>query len=209
MEDLREIKRLEQEKLDAERLAAVGQTVAGLAHTIKNLLMGLEGGMYMVDSGLHRGDAARITDGWQILQRNFEKTTALVKDFLSFAKGRLPELRPTDPNALAREIVDLYVDAARLQGVELLLESGRRSDSGSARSAGDGNLPHQPGFQRHRCRRHAPEGGGEVIVRTREEAGDLIFEVADNGCGMDWEVKAKVFTTFFTTKGEREPGSAC
>ena len=52
MEDVREIKRLEQEKLDAERLAAVGQTVAGLAHTIKNLLMGLEGGMYMVDSGL-------------------------------------------------------------------------------------------------------------------------------------------------------------
>ena len=63
IEDIREIKRLEQEKLDAERLAAVGQTVAGLAHTIKNLLMGLEGGMYMVDSGLSRGDASRITAG--------------------------------------------------------------------------------------------------------------------------------------------------
>ena len=57
-----------------------------------------------------------------MLQRNFEKTTGLVKDFLSFAKGRLPELHPTDPNALARDIVALYVDAARLQGVELKLE---------------------------------------------------------------------------------------
>ena len=97
LNDLREIKRLEQEKLDAERLAAVGQTVAGLAHTIKNLLMGLEGGMYMVSSGLSRGDATRTTTGWQMLQRNFEKTTTLVKDFLNFAKGQLPKLSPDRP----------------------------------------------------------------------------------------------------------------
>ena len=127
MEDLREVKRLEQERLEAERLAAVGQTVAGLAHTIKNLLMGLEGGMYMVDTGIRRADADRIVNGWEILQRNFEKTTALVKDFLSFAKGRLPELTPTDPNALARNIVELYHDAAAKQGVELVLETRRKS----------------------------------------------------------------------------------
>jgi nitrogen-specific signal transduction histidine kinase len=70
MQDLRELKRLGQEKLEAEQLGAVGHTVAGLAHTIKNLLMGLEGGMYMLDTGLRRGDAAHIADGWQVLQRN-------------------------------------------------------------------------------------------------------------------------------------------
>ena len=82
----------------------------------------------MVDSGLSKGDASRITAGWQMLQRNFEKTTSLVKDFLSFAKGRLPELHPTEPNVLARDIVALYVDAARLQGVELKLEPGVEVD---------------------------------------------------------------------------------
>ncbi len=49
-----EIKQLEREKLDAERLAAVGQTVAGLAHGIKNILTGLEGGMYVTSSGLKK-----------------------------------------------------------------------------------------------------------------------------------------------------------
>ena len=44
------------------------------------------------------------------------------------------------------------------------------------------------------------------MVRTREEGGDLIFEVADNGGGMDQEVKAKIFTTFFTTKGGKGTG---
>ena len=54
--DITETKRLEREKLEAERLAAVGQTVAGLAHGIKNLLMGLEGGVYVFESGMDRGD---------------------------------------------------------------------------------------------------------------------------------------------------------
>ncbi len=206
LEDLREIRRLEQEKLEAERLGAVGQTVAGLAHTIKNLLMGLEGGMYIMDGGLRQGDAGRIADGWQILQRNFEKTTAMVKDFLSFAKGRLPVLRPADPNAIARGIIELYADAARRQGVQLLIEAG--PDVHEAPLDPDGmetcltNLVSN-GIDAAMLREHA---GGQVTLRTREEGRDLIFEVTDNGCGMDQEIKAKIFTTFFTTKGGKGTG---
>jgi len=206
MEDLREIKRLEQEKLDAERLAAVGQTVAGLAHTIKNLLMGLEGGMYMVDSGLSRGDASRITAGWQMLQRNFEKTNGLVKDFLSFAKGRLPELRPTDPNALARDIVALYADAARLQGVELKLDLGAEVKAAPLDVQGMETCITNLLSNGIDAAAMRLEGGGQVILRTCEQAGDLLFEVVDNGGGMDWEVSGKVFTTFFTTKGNKGTG---
>jgi PAS domain S-box-containing protein len=206
MQDLREIKQLEQEKLEAERLGAVGQTVAGLAHTIKNLLMGLEGGMYIVDTGLRRGDAGRIAEGWQILQRNFEKTTTLVKGFLSFAKGRLPELRPTDPAAIARAVVELYRDAAARQGVELVLEAG-----GGIREApldADGietcltNLVSNA-IDAAMLREDA---GGRVAVRVRDEGGVVVYEVADNGCGMDQEVKARIFTTFFTTKGGKGTG---
>ncbi|MBC8204465.1 MAG: PAS domain S-box protein, partial [FCB group bacterium] len=108
IQDLSEIKKLEKEKLDAERLAAVGQTVAGLAHSVKNILMGLEGGMYMVRSGLKKGSQSRISEGWEILERNFEKTTSLVKDFLSFAKGRPPRVAMVHPNDLVKAIVDLY-----------------------------------------------------------------------------------------------------
>ena len=206
MEDVREIKRLEQEKLDAERLAAVGQTVAGLAHTIKNLLMGLEGGMYMVDSGLSRGNASRITAGWQMLQRNFEKTTGLVKDFLSFAKGRLPELRPTDPNALARDIVALYVDAARLQGVELRLELGAEVQAAPLDPQGMETCITNLLSNGIDAAAMRSKGGGQVTLRTSEQAGNLLFDVVDNGGGIDWEVRGKVFTTFFTTKGNKGTG---
>lgn len=206
MEDLREIKRLEQEKLEAERLAAVGQTVAGLAHTIKNLLMGLEGGMYMVDSGFHRNDAKRIADGWEVLQRNLQKTTTLVKDFLGFAKGRLPELRTVAPNAIAGGIVDLYRDTARLQGVEVVLDAG--ADVREAPLDCKGMETSLTNLISNAIDAAAmrEEGGGKVLLRTRDESDDLVFEVIDNGCGMDWEVKGKVFTTFFTTKGGKGTG---
>jgi signal transduction histidine kinase len=206
MQDLREVKQLEQERLEAERLAAVGQTVAGLAHTIKNLLMGLEGGMYMVDTGIHRGDPDRLVNGWEILQRNFEKTTVLVKDFLSFAKGRLPELAPTDPNVLARNIVELYHDAAAKQGVELVLKASPEVAEAMLDPRGMETCLTNLVSNGIDAVTTLGQPGGKVVVRTREEGNDLVFEVADNGCGIDEEVKAKVFTTFFTTKGGKGTG---
>jgi hypothetical protein len=114
--DLTQLKELERQMLEAERLGAVGETVAGLAHTIKNLLMGLEGGIYIVDSGLRKGDAQRIVEGWEILQRNFSKTATSLKA-LSFAKGRQPELQPINPNLIIKIIFELYNDTALKQNV--------------------------------------------------------------------------------------------
>jgi PAS domain S-box-containing protein len=206
MGDLRETRRLEQEKLEAERLAAVGQTVAGLAHTIKNLLMGLEGGMYMLDSGLRKADPARVTEGWDILRRNLEKTTGLVKGFLSFSKGRLPQLQSTDPLALARSIVGLYRDAARLQGVDLLFEGPEQIAPAPLDPEGIEtcltNLVSN-GIDAAMLRE---TGDGRVVLRVFERGDELVFEVTDNGVGMDSEIKHKVFTTFFTTKGGKGTG---
>jgi histidine kinase len=204
--DLAAMKRLEQEKLDAERMAAVGQTVAGLAHTVKNLLMGLEGGMYMVDTGLRRAEAARIQSGWEMLQRNFVKTTTLVKDFLSFAKGRAPDLQPVDPNALANDLVALYKDAAHLQRVELSAELGSNVTVSPLDPKGIESCLTNLLSNAIDSAMTREDGQGKVIVRTSQQNEELIFEVTDNGSGMDAEVKSKVFTTFFTTKGNKGTG---
>jgi PAS domain S-box-containing protein len=204
--DLREIKQLEQEKLDAERLAAVGQTVAGLAHTIKNMLMGLKGGMYMVDTGMRKGDAVRIAEGWEVLQTNFDKTTTLVKDFLSFARGRLPNLKLSEPNKMVKAVYDLYRDAAQQQGVALALELAENIEPTYFDVDGiEASLTNLLSNAMDAVILRG-EKDGRVILRTRDESGDLIFEVEDNGCGMDWEVKQQIFTTFFTTKGGEGTG---
>lgn len=206
LQDLREVRELEKQKIDAERLAAVGQTVAGLAHTIKNLLMGLEGGMYMVDTGLKNSDAGRIIEGWDVLQRNFNKTTTLVKDFLSFSKGRIPNLRFINPNNLVKNIYELYKDAAAKQGIKMCTELSDEIKE----------LPLDPegmeacltNFVSNAIDAAIPKDGkgGKVLCKTYINADNLIFEVSDNGIGMDTEVRSKLFTTFFTTKGGKGTG---
>lgn len=199
--DVTQLKLLEREKLEAERLAAVGQTVAGLAHGIKNNLMGLEGGAYVMQSGIRQNQAVKVERGVEMLVRNVGKISSLVKNLLSFSKGDVPKVVLTDPNTVAREIVELYGGMAGKAGIEL---------------AGD----LQPGLAPapldpegiHACLTNlvsnaidacqmSEKKGCQVLVRTHEENGVLIFEVIDNGCGMDYEVKQKIFTTFFTTKG--------
>ncbi|NQU22026.1 MAG: PAS domain-containing protein, partial [Candidatus Nealsonbacteria bacterium] len=119
--DISDVKLLEQEKLDAERLAAVGQTVAGLAHGVKNLLMGIDGGMYMLESGIEKGDADRLVNGWEMLKEDMARMTSFVKEFLEFAKGRTPEVQLVDPNQIADEVFSLFRDTARLKGIEISL----------------------------------------------------------------------------------------
>ena len=63
VEDLRNVKRLERDKQASDRLAVVGQTVAGLAHGIKNIIQGLEGGVYVVETAIEDKDSKLMDRG--------------------------------------------------------------------------------------------------------------------------------------------------
>jgi len=194
-------KKLEKEKLEAERLAAVGQTVAGLAHGIKNVLMGLEGGVYVFRSGLEKEDQVRMIKGWQMLEENIARISTFVKEFLNFAKGRVPKVKPVLPNQIARKVLDLFRDKAELAGIRL---EGHLTPGISSAPMDEEGI--------HTCLVNlvsnaldaceiSDKPGRTVTLSTREKNNTLIFEVADDGTGMDYEVKKRVFTTFFSTKG--------
>ncbi len=199
--DVTGMKKLEEKVIEAKRLGAVGQTVAGLAHSIKNILMGLEGGKYIVSLGLKKNDQQMINQGWEMLERNFDKTTSLVKDFLSFSKGRVPNVDIVNPADLVLEIVDLYKDVAAQSGIELKPEIDDHIKPVPFDKAGI-----------HTCLTNlvsnaidaclmSEHKGTEVTIKISEKRNKIIFEVHDNGSGIDYEIKKKIFTTFFTTKG--------
>ena len=201
VQDLREIKQLEREKLEAERLSAVGQTVAGLAHGIKNLNTALEGGMYMLKTGLAKGNIDRIQKGMEMLARNIERISTFVKAFLSFSKGREIQVKICDPAEIAKEVVDLYVVKADKLGITLKYEKiGDIDPAPIDFESMHECLTNLVGNAIDACQM-SDENSCYVTVRTFEEYNTIIYEVADNGCGMDYEIKRKVFTTFFTTKG--------
>jgi len=200
--DITEVKKLEREKREAERLAAVGETVAGIAHGIKNVLMGLEGGMYAVNTGIELGDDDRIARGWVTLEENVERISQFVKEFLDFAKGRKTTVAEVDPNLPAQEVGDLFRERAAQGGIRLELDL----------QPGIGKAPlDQDGI--HSCLANLVSNAIDacmvaektrefvVTLSTREEDEVLVYEVADNGQGMDYEISKKVFSKFFSTKG--------
>ena len=200
--DVTHLRTLERDKIEAERLAAVGQTVAGLAHGIKNILMGVEGGIYVMESGMRKGQMDRVDRGVQMLKRNVEKISSLVKNLLSFSKGREIHVAVVDPNLPAREVLDLYSDMARRAGVALA--GVLQPDLAPAALDVEGIhacLTNLVSNAVDACQVSEKKTDCGVVLTTSEVEGALVYEVADNGCGMDYEVKKKIFTTFFTTKG--------
>ena len=201
IQDLSELKKLEEEKLEAERLAAVGQTVAGLAHGVKNLTTALEGGMYMLSTGIEKGKLDRIQKGMVMLDRNTQRISMFVKAFLNFAKGREIKAQMSAPAEIAREVVEMYESKAGKLGIRLFFDRPSALEPAPI----DYESMHEcltnlVGNAIDACQ-VSTNGGSRVIVRVYEKKGIIFYEVIDDGCGMDYEVKKKVFTTFFTTKG--------
>ena len=199
--DITANKQLELEKIEAERLAAVGQTVAGLAHGIKNVIMGLEGGMYVVGSGIKRNKPERVSQGWAMLEENIERISVFVREFLEFARGRKAKVLLVDPNAIAGKVIDLFRDRAAMSHIEL--KADLQDNIAVAPMDPEGIhtcLSNLVSNAIDACEM-SQKGGLRVILSVRETDGVLTYEVSDDGCGMDYDIKQKVFSNFFSTKG--------
>ncbi len=208
-QDLREIKRLEQELVKSERLAAVGQTVAGLAHGIKNILHGLKGGSYLVDIGINKEDSVKLKKGWEMIKRNVGRTSNLVMDLLSYAKEREPRYEICDPNEIAEDVCGLVQDKALENSVEIIKEF----DNTIGEISMDPDTIHEVLLNLMSNAVDAclfdenMDKKWQVRLVTTKEKGNLIkFDVIDNGAGMDEDVMEKLFTSFFSTKGHRGTG---
>jgi two-component system, NtrC family, sensor kinase len=93
--------------VQAERLAAIGQTIATLSHHIKNILQGIRGGSYLIQMGLKDHDEEITRKGWNIVERNQNRISALVMDMLTFSKEREPDLMVANINTVVSDVIEL------------------------------------------------------------------------------------------------------
>jgi PAS domain S-box-containing protein len=208
-QDLREIKRLEKELVQSERLAAIGQTIAGLAHGIKNILHGLKGGSYLVDIGINKNETEKLKKGWEMIKRNVGRTSDLVMDLLSYSKERKPEYEACRPNDLANDVCELLQDKARENKVEIIKEF----DDTIGEVSMDPDTIHESLLNLMSNAVDAclfdenTNKTWQVRLKTTKEEDNIIkFEAIDNGAGMDKKVLKQLFTSFFSTKGHRGTG---
>ena len=204
-----ELERMQKELLQAERLAATGETVAGLAHAIKNILSGLKGGRYMVNQGFENNKMKTLRDGWDMVERNIEKISGLTQDLLNFCREREPELKPVNPNDLILEILDLFQVQCQQQGVLLRVELDNAMEKIDLDPKGiQAVLTNLTGNALDACTLgETVNEHPEIIIKSsRLPEEKILLEVSDNGEGMNQEIQQKLFNIFFSTKGSRGTG---
>jgi signal transduction histidine kinase len=193
----------------AERMAAVGQTVTELAHTIKNIANALKGSIYVLGKGIELDEKEYLHQGWRMVEKNVKKIKNLSLDLLSFGRYAEGSFSRCDPNAPATEVVRLMAAKAAEQGVALAAELA--SDLKPVTLDPDGVhrcLLNLVGNAFDACRDNAGRGRDKrVVVGTRPEpGGGVAYWVADNGCGMDEAVTRRLFQSFFSTKSTEGTG---
>lgn len=108
-----------QSTLQAEKLAAVGQTIANLSHHVKNILQGLKGGGYMINEGLKKEDLGPVRTGWEICQKTHARIESMVLDMLTMSKQREPKRESSDLVQLIHDVITIANVSAQDANVQL------------------------------------------------------------------------------------------
>jgi PAS domain S-box-containing protein len=202
LRDITERKRLEEEKLRAERLAVIGTMSAKLAHEIRNPLSSITLNIELIRdevAALTRGnpDAAKESRALlESLDSEVRRIQRVTEDYLKFA--RLP--RPVPDRVQLNEVLEqglAFLDSLfHATGVVVRTEL----DPALPALRADESQLWQAILNLVRNAIEAMPDGGTLTVRTEARAGTVVLTVADTGKGMSESERAQVFTPFFSTK---------
>ena len=187
-----------------DQLASLGLLVGSISHGIKGLASALDSGIYLMNSGLEINDRERIEKGWNIVSRNVDRIRSMISDILYYAKDRDLQYELVEIKPFIADIAEMMSSKAENFRVEFKTEFGDslgefKVDPSAVRSARVNILEHA--FDA--CRKDLDKPLHQVTFRVYldNSSGNIIFDVIDNGIGMDRETKEKVFSLFFSSKG--------
>jgi two-component system, NtrC family, sensor kinase len=197
--------KLYQAGLQAERMAAIGETTAALSHSIKNILQALRGGADVVEMGIRRNDLVQLGKGWRIVDRNLEKIYNLTMNLLAYSRPRTPKLEMVNPRKVINECLELIAPMANEKGVMAVADV----DPDLPAIPIDPDGLHQVLMNLLTNALDAVEPNeGLIRVGARYDTGEgaTIIEVIDNGPGIAPSIVPHLFEIFHSTKGNRGTG---
>ncbi len=178
----------------AERLSAVGQLAASLAHEIRNPLASISGAAGILKRGHASQENADECLG--ILEKESQRLNKLLTNFLDFARPRLPRYQPVDPDTLIESVASIARHSAILRDVELVIERAKNIPAVEC----DAEQLKQVLLNLIINAVQATEGPGTVHIRSFVLQNRLHIEIRDEGSGITRDQQEKIFDPFFTTK---------
>jgi signal transduction histidine kinase len=195
---LTEVYRELQESFDrvrrAERLSAVGQLSAGLAHEIRNPLASLAGAAALLKR--HQLAEQRRGECVEIIEKECERLNRLLSEFLDFARPRAPLHRTIDIRSVLDPVVDLATHAVGWTAVPIRLDLAPDLPSVQC----DPEQIKQAVWNLLINAIQASSDSGEIVVSARLLNGRIVIQVADQGTGVEEANMNRIFDPFFTTK---------
>jgi len=195
--DITDFKDLEQKFYESQKLAAVGQLSAGIAHEVRNPLSSIKMSLQILEKRMNPQD--NDLKRFKIAQREVEHLEKLVSDILVFARPAEPEMAPGDINQFLKYSLHL----AEKEIAEKRVRVENRFDDKVPRMLFDPAMLQQAFLNLYLNAIDAMEAGGKLSISSRLTDGDgksVSIEVADSGAGIEADVLPHVFNPFFTTK---------
>ena len=186
--------------MESDRLAAVGELVAGVAHEVNNPLSSISAFAQLLlrDASLAPGQRESI----EVIRAETMRASQVVKDLLAFARRSEPQRAPLDVNGVVSRTVRMrqYQFNEASVRVETELGADLPAVMGDARQLQQVCL----NLLTNAVQAMASRGGGAMRVVTRSADGLVLLEVTDTGPGISAASRAHIFEPFFTTKREGE-----
>lgn len=192
-------RRLEEQAIEAERLAYIGTLASGLAHEIRNPLNSLSLNMQMLEEeAREKGSGGSQMRLLSITRSELRRLERLATDFLSYAKPRPLELREIPAIVLLERVLEVMRGEIQERGALVEIED----QSAGAMVRVDRGQINQLLINLTQNALAAAEGReqGRVRLIARRQAGHIDIEVIDNGHGISPENRARMFELFFSTR---------
>ncbi len=180
-----------------EKIVAMQTMSAGLAHEVRNPLNAAKLQLELLERRLRReGDDPKLLEPTDLAQKEIERLTALLNDFLTFARPSELHGMERDVSAIVRQVIDLESVAAAAQRKELRLVGAPATLVARV----DASKIHQILLNLVRNAVEAVAPGGHVAVELLGDEGAFVIRVQDDGPGIPDEVRLRIYEPFFSTK---------
>jgi len=202
------LEQLLREKTELQsRLSSLGLMIGSISHGIKGLLTGLDGGIYLMESGFSKNDPQKLEEGWQAVKLTIDRIKRMMLDILYYSKERELKTETVKTSEFANQLACSFESKLRDRCIDFVCEvdpsDGEFEADASYLQAALANILENAVDA---CLKDECKPQHRITLRVGGEANDMVFEVVDNGTGMDSETKDKLFELFFSSKGAEGTG---